>query len=399
MRPDRSSVVLLALLLANAASILFFRFFITVDGPISALHASLLDAPWTERGHLAHGITYNCDALQTRLGHGALMILLLFLSPAAAHDLFAVLVSCAVVLSVVAFLYVHGTRIGLASLWLAPVTFNILLIMGLFHFLLGVALAFGSVAWWKWRGDSRLWRWSGLLIGALLSWSAHRGAPILLCMLFLPMLLVELHTARRTTGRIERRTLGWSIAFIGVLAIATALRVGPAVRSIVRELPTELPALSDSFLIRPLFLLDHAKEAWLVGSIGVLLFISFSAGVRVRWGLGRKFLWHDTLLAFLLLLALLSWIYGTPAGHRLFITERCQWLALLVLALWLAAIADARRGWAAHTIRGAALCALPLHVARLVQAEESFARLQHAHLCAMEACAALAPGSLDDAFQ
>ena len=45
-------------------------------------------------------------------------------------------------------------------------------------------------------------------------------------------------------------------------------------------------------------------------------------------------------------------------------------------------------------IGGAAVCALPLHIFRLVQAEQSFARLRLTHDLTMEACAALRPGSL-----
>lgn len=55
MRPAHSNILLLALLLANASAILFFRFFTSVDGPIHVLHASLLEWPWTTVDHQAQG--------------------------------------------------------------------------------------------------------------------------------------------------------------------------------------------------------------------------------------------------------------------------------------------------------------------------------------------------------
>jgi hypothetical protein len=322
-----------------------------------------------------------------------LMVLLLFLSPAQAHDVLASLVCCAVVLSAVAYLRAHGTRIGPAVLWTAPVTFNLLLIMGLFHFLLGIAVAFGSVAWWKWHAGSPRTRWAGLLIGAVLAWYTHRGSPVLLAILFLLTLFFGSTTVRLPAGGTRRSSLLW-ITLFGALLVLGALRVGPLVRKATEGITAGLPVFNASDLLRPLFLLDRSNEAWLIHGMGILLLISFSAGVLARWRMGRKRLWHDALLGLVLGLIPLSWIYGTPIAHKVLIAERCQWLALLALAIWLAAIADTHRGWVAHVIGGAALCALPLHVIRLVRVEGSLAHLQDTYVAAMEASKALAPGSL-----
>lgn len=392
MRPIHINVALVAVLLANAAAVLFFRFFITVDGPIHVLHASLLEAPWPIAGHLAHGITYS-HAPHGFVGDRVLMVLLRFLSPLQAHDVLAVLVCCAVVLSAVAYLRAQGTRMGPAILWLAPVTFNFLLVMGLFHFLLGVAVAFGSVAWWKWQAGSPRARWSGLLVGAILAWYTHRGSPVLLAILFLltlPFGWSPLHLS----SKVARRSSMIGIALLGALLVLGALRVGPLVQKVTEGIPDELPAFKAASLLRPLFLLDQTKEAWLIHSMAVLLLISLAAGVWARWRMGRKPRWHDALLGLVLGLILLSWIYGSPTARKVLIAERCQWLALLTFAIWLTAIADARRGWIAWAIGGAAICALPLHLLRLVQAEGSFADLREAHALTMEACHALRPGGL-----
>ncbi len=394
MRRMHSTFLLLALLLANAASILFFRYFITVDGPMHVLHASLMEAPWSSQSHVSQGITYGSAAMSTWLGHRVLMILLLLCTPELAHNFFAALVSCAVVLSVVAFLRAHGTQIGPAILWLAPLTFSILLIMGLFHFLLGVAVGFGSVAWWKSRAASPRSRWAGLLLGAALAWWAHRSAPIVLCVLFLPTLLGELQKERNTALVSERRSILWRMAIIGTVVVVSVLQLDRVVHWISLPNPRDLPAFNEAFLLRPLLLLDHAKEKWLVSSIGILLLISIGVAAWARWCIGRKVLWHDTFLAFFIGLTITSWLYHSPNGRQLFISERCQWLALLMLVVWLVAIADAHRGWVAHAIGGAAICALPLHFIRLVQAEASFAELRRSHISMIEACKALEPGSL-----
>ena len=396
MRPERSSIVLLALLMANAVAILFFRFFISMDGPIHVLHASLLEAPWATADHLAHGITYN-RASHGFVGDRVLMVLLLFLSPVKAHAVFAALVCCALVLSVVAYLRAHGTRMGLAILWIIPITFNLLLIMGLFHFLLGTAVAFGSVAWWKWKADSPQARWTGLLVGAVFAWYTHRGSLPLLGALFLLTIIAGPRSARTASAMVGRRSLAWRIVMftaLGAAGIIGMLRIGPLVRKVTDAIPGGLPGFKTSALLQPLFLLDRPEEAWPVLGIGLLLALSFATGIRARWRMGRKVFWHDALLGMLLSLMLIAWFYGTPTGHKVFIAERSQWIALLALALWLAALADAHRGWTARIIGGAALCALPMHLARLVQTKQACSRLLSVYMDAMEACDALAAGSL-----
>lgn len=385
MRPAHSNILLLALLLANASAILFFRFFTSVDGPIHVLHASLLEWPWTTVDHQAQGITYDSRTVHDWFGHRILMVLLLFRTPLQAHDLFAALVCCTVVFSVVAYLSAHGTRMGLAILWLVPITFNVLLVIGLFHFLLGVAVAFGSVAWWKWYAGSPRVRWPGLLFGAVLAGYTHRAAPILLGILF----LLTLFVGPRTT----RSSLIWGIVFLGALVLG-ALRLGPLLLSAFQMIPDELPDLGPSIVLRPFFLLDQAEGAWPIHGIGLLLLVSFTIGVWARWRMERKAIWHDALLMLFVCLTFISWIYGKPIGHQIFIAERCQWLAILTLVLWLTAIADISSNWVARSIGGAALCAMPLHIIRLVNAEDHFARLRPGYALTVEACDALKPGSL-----
>jgi len=393
MRPARSTLVLIAVLLANASAILFFRYFITVDGPVHVLRASLLETPWSSARHTAHGITYDHAGIGS-VGDRILNVLLGFRSPEQAHDLYAALVSCAVLLSAVAFSRVHGSPLGLASLWLAPVPLHVVLFMGLFHFLLGVAVAFASVAWWKWREKESWWRWTGLLVGAVLAWNTHRGAIILLCMLVVPGFLNEVRGKDALLPGVTGRYRLWLLGSVGALLVLGIMWVWPASPSNVYHTVSGTPLLEEANPLRPLFLLDLQEEQWLQGGIGVLLLVSFLTASRARWRMGRKWCWHDVLLAGLLLFALLASIDRALAVPELHIAERCRWLVFLFIAIWLAAISGAQGGWTARVIGGAAVCALPLHLVRLVRAEAALSRLRPVHLAAMEAAGALDPGSL-----
>jgi hypothetical protein len=394
MQPRRSSILILALLLANAAAVLLFRYFITVDGPIHVLRASLLAAPWPTPVHGSQGIAYHTAGMQGSLGDRILMVLLHFLSSAQAHDVLAVMTNCSVVLAVIAFLYAHGTRMSPAMLWLAPFTFNILLLMGLFHFLLGTAIAFGSVAWWKWRAHGPLGRWMGLLIGVLLAWYTHRSAPILLCLLFIPTLLFELFGERGPSGLAMRSLRRWwlagtvaLLAYCLVMAIRWSELVAP-------HIPGKLPRVVDGLFLRPLFLVDHAGERWMVLAIGALFLVAIMAGALARYRMGRRLFWHDALPVLAAALVLLAWVFGTVGGRELLIAQRSEWLAGLVLVCWLAAMAGASTGMVGRVIAFTALCALPFQALRVQRLEEGLSHFARTHADAIQAAKALRPGSM-----
>lgn len=393
MRPARLHAALLFALLVNAASILFFRYFITVDGPVHVLRASLLEARWGSVRHIAQGITYGTAGI-SGLGDRVLMVLLLFCNPERAHDLYAAFVSCAVMLSVVAFLRVQGTRVGLAGLWLALVPLHTVLLMGLFHFLLGVAIALASAAWWKWREGHTVRRWAGLLLGAVLAWYTHRSAAVILCLLLVPGCLVHACDQGGLFNRIGVRKRPWLPWLLFGIAFTAAWRWWPVLPSNVHHTVSFAPMVGEANPLQPLFVLDPSEERWFQGGIGILLLFAFIAGTTARWKMGRKWLWHDVLFVGLFLFALLASIHRVLGAPELHIAERCRWFVLLFLAAWLVAIADARGRWTARLIGGAAVCALPLHLIRLVRTESALARLRPVHVAAMEAADTLGEGSL-----
>ncbi|MBK8226679.1 MAG: hypothetical protein IPK70_05835 [Flavobacteriales bacterium] len=387
MKPPRLALVLTGILLAHAASILIFRYFITIDGPVHVLHGSLLPAPWSGAAHGAQGSTY-IPALRT-LGNLIPAALLAFCSPQQAHHLFAALVGCAVVLASLAFLRAHGTAIGLPVLWLAPLLFSTLLILGLFHFLLGAAIGFGTVAWWKWQREKPMLRWTGLLLGAALAWGTHRTAPLLLCGLFLLSFAMEWRE-RRSSPNHDRRP--WLLIAAMILLIA-AFQFNRVLGIVDAPTPGALPG-DPAFLLKSLFILDRSREQAPVYGIGALLLIAVAAAVRARWRSGRSIHWHDLFILLFLALAAVAWLSNSPHGRRLVGTDRAHWLALLALVLWLIAMADHARGATLRIIGATAVCAMLLNGLRLHRAESALAQLAGPHRSMMRASAELRPNSM-----
>lgn len=389
----RAGHVILPVLLACASAILFFRFFITVDGPLHMLHAGLLDS--FSRGDVpeAGGIRYNAGALHGRLGDAAIIALLRAFSPEQAHNLFAAITGCALMLALTAYARMHGARMNAALLWLAPLGFSFVLIMGLFHFLLGVAVSFGTVACWKRRASAPEQRWFVLLIGAIIAWGTHRAAPVILAILFIASYLPEVIGTASTTGMEQRRAR----APLVVIAVAMVLLAGCVfviAQGIPSLLPRSLPAFDAALLSRPLVLLEPAREMPLVLGMAVLVLLPLGAALWARFRLGLRLVPQDAPLLAALPFQVAAWLGNTPHGRQLLIAERCQWLALLAVVLWLAAMAGTRRDLVATLIGVPALLALPLHIVRTVNAERSFAQLQRPYDLAMEAGSALPPGSL-----
>lgn len=383
-----------ALLLANAGALLLFGFFITVDGPIHVLHASQLPSPWGTPEQVSHAATYDTTAVPGWLGNHMLMLLLLLFAPEQAHTVFAVLISCALATALLAYLRARAPFSGPAALWIAPLTFCVPLLLGLFHFILAVAIAFGTAAWWESRAHSTRRRWPGLLVGLALAGWAHRGGLLLLSALLLPGLLFDAVVPRRTLEPKARvRAMATWVLLIGAFAVGILSFMTQLYGA--RLLTTGPSGLPDhDMLLRPLLLLDSVKEQPLVRVLGLLLLVASFCAAWGRFKAGPRACRHDVNLMLFLTFTALAWITDTPHGHGLMLAERCQWLALIMLIIWLISVAHAARGWVANVIGGAALCAIPLQGMRLIEAEASLASLEEPFALTMKARDALEPNRL-----
>ena len=387
MRTKVVTWLCLVVLLLSAACFLGFRFFTTVDGPMHVL-AAYLSEPANAQLHHARGFSY-FPTEGSLLGQWIIRGLLLVAGPVRAHDLVAVIVVGVWVISLYAFLRAYGVRPGASFLWVAPLTFSNLLIMGLFHFMLAVAIAFLAVAWWKWNGCSIWARWGGLLLGLCLAALTHRSGLLLAATLFLPSFLQERYA--RGALRATSRSLGLVAGLVCLLVIAGTLLA----RSIGLSDPaSEFRTISDGFYLRPLFLFDREEERPWISLIGVGLLVAIVAGVFGRWRLGRRILWHDATIILALLFFGVAYVGNSWKGRQFLIADRAQWMALTLLVLWLTALAAEIPARVRAVIAGTAILALPLHAIRVHKAEAYLAPLRVEHEALLEGGAALEPGGL-----
>ncbi len=151
---------------------------------------------------------------------------------------------------------------------------------------------------------------------------------------------------------------------------------------------------SNGFLLRPLLLLEHGKELAIIVAMGSLLLISIVMAAFARFQGGRRIVALDAFLGLALFFSLVPLMYDTPKSRLLFVAERCQWLALVALVIWLVAIVDAHRGAPTRVIVLAAFLSLPLQAVRLVRSEETLSHLRPEYDLAIAVTDHLAEGSL-----
>ncbi len=386
-------VVLGALLLANAAAILFMPSFTTVDGPMHTLRASVIEAAWTTPRYCAEGIGYDESAVGLRIGDLFRIVLLHLVGPERAETVFAVLVSLCLLAAVLAYLRAHGTRANAAMLWLAPLSFSFILVIGFLDFILGLALCLAVVARWEhWRGRPLL-RWALLLGGMVVGWYTHHGAPVLLAFLLFASLAFG--------GRNWSHALAWDrgrLLLRAVPILALLLATAWVLRTVLQDIALNsapMKVLYDKwFLVRPLLLFHAGEEGFIIALFGVLLTITLAACISARWHLGKKLLVLDRFLLLALLFATIPFAIETKETRLLYVPERCQWLALLFFALWAIALAGAQPGLPSRVIITLAWAALPLQAIRLYEAKAVYAGLARAQTLTKEAVGALASSSL-----
>jgi hypothetical protein len=158
--------------------------------------------------------------------------------------------------------------------------------------------------------------------------------------------------------------------------------------------PPKPKVYGDLFLLRPFLLLDRQAEQWPLAILGTLLALSIIAGLVVRWRMGGRLLPHDGWMALALVFAIVPLLYGSQKARLLFVGERSQWLALVMIVIWLAALAGTSRGSLTRVITVAAIAVLPVQVFRLLQAERKMTALRDPHDRMLEATTHLAPGSV-----
>ncbi len=316
--------VLLALCLIGVLAPLCFRHVLTLDGPLHVQHAAMLGhRPFGEApgGHGVHVALSNVWPRATDLV--ALPLLKMF-GPAAAERGLVVSSALLLFLACRAWMRVTGGSPYLLAL-MPSFCFGQLLVLGFFGFLWGVAFVLLAWARWnKWRHTGGTFPMMLLLWCALAAWS-HRSA----------LLMLPLMVATQEGILFIRSRHFWKGA---LLLLVGAITAGGALLAVVRSVPLEPVRTRDPWRdlwqLRPLLLMDEVAERPLLLAYGAFLLCAIALAVHARW----RSAWNtsDVLLPLAAVLLIGSLAVRTPMADLLYLADRAQWLALLLLALWFA---------------------------------------------------------------
>ncbi len=372
----------------NALALLLFRHFVSLDGPMHLLHAAVLRDALSGKVRATEGMWVDAAGLDLNLGDLLLIGLSGVVHPFFLHKLFAVVAVTVLCLGAWWLARAYGKDPNASWLLILPVAFGFVLVLGLFHFIIAVGIAFGLCGWWaslprvRWR-DLLM-----LLFGCAVCTFAHEAGGAL------TLLLVGMHelvlrscgadTWRARWSGLPMRlptTLGVSGALLGVVILAVRFSSSPVPQH------EEHRPLVELLTLRPLLLLDSVRELPFRIALGSVLLVLMAVALWSRRQ-ARTLKPGDALLINAIVLLLASLI-RTPRTELLYITDRAQWLALLLMACWLGV---QRLPRALMPIVAVGL--VSLHAVRLVYIERRMHSLEEPDRAVMSAARSLEPGAL-----
>ena len=381
-RSRSAGLLVLALIAISACSLFFFRFLLTLDGPMHVLHACVTKAIWfSDRYHTAD-VNYAINTHTVDLTDLILIPLTVVLSPPQAHVAYAALVLLAGGIGAWWAARAAGMRNAALVLWVLPFSFSFIFLLGFFTFLLSAGFALMAFAWWVERERVR-WTTLGVAVLAVFACQATHRAGGSLAVLFMGCFELVLFVRDRAMWHARWAGIGKPWRIIGLAgAIAAAIwKVTVAINAHPRILlDHEQDRWQEFFNGRPLVLFDpHVEQGQLI-ALAVLLLACLVLGLIHRMrdrsispasdGLG---------LAILLLLAASVFVH-TPNAQLLYMGTRAQTIALLALPAWMASVVP--RSWYAT---GLCIAVFGVHTWRMVHAELIMAHSLDAHLESMEA--------------
>jgi hypothetical protein len=388
---ERGWRILIGLITANAATLFLFRWFTTLDGPTLVLKAAVIESSWTTPKYLADGVAYDVTRLPVGPSELTMMALLKIGGPAFAQTAFGVLVLLVLGLSAIALLRALDVRPHAAVLLLLPLSFNYMFVLGLFSFLLSTGMAFATVAWWLSKERLKLAHVVALLALLFLCSLVHRsGGPLALVLLACCELTAwrsrpDEYRARWSFAPMKARLICIGISACGLGVLIQRMQLLTMTQG--ASLGNRSPVL-DLIGFRPFLLFDHSEEAPYLLALGLLFVLSFVIAVRYRLKGLRQLMPVDGLLVCAVVLMLASLLVRNRLADMLFLAERAQTIAFILLALW--AAAQPRSVLSGFL----SVLALAVHVARLVHAEEKMAGLEARTESILAAGAACAEGSV-----
>ncbi len=387
---DRSRGILLALILSGPLSLAGFRCFITLDGPLHALRAELLRDHLGPRIHDAADIHYDFELMPPRVGDVLMMPFTGWLSPESVHVLYGALVLAAIAFGAWMLVRACGHRPGMGLLWIAPISFGWIFILGFFPFMLATALAFMAAAGWMHARVIRWWLPILLLPAMFVLANTHRAGVVLLAAMLLgheAIVLVGDRAIRdQRWSRFPRRLplTGIVVAALGAAAVLWWLLYvrlpGAGIPVVHGDHGRNLPML--------LLLLDRDAERPLIVAFAALFIFWLGTAAMMRWRTGRRLRKEDGLLLAALAMLAGSFLLDPPHAQLLYLPERAQFTGILLLAVW----ASMQPGWRWSWIPMSAVVAL--HLLRLGYVERRMAGYRERQEKLIESAAHLRPGSV-----
>jgi hypothetical protein len=377
-----------ALLVLNASALLAFRHFVSLDGPMHLLHASVLRDALSGKVRGAEGMWVDTGSLDLNLGDLLLIGLSGVVHPFILHKLIAALAVTCVCAGAWRLTRAYGKDVNAAWLLVLPFAIGFVLVLGFFHFIIAAGIALGLCGWWVSR-PSVHWRELVLLVlGCAMGTFAHKAGGAML------LLLIGIHEA---VLRISD-PIAWRAHWSGLpLRLPTALAALGAVLGIAvlamrfSTSPVhpheEHRPLEEMLTMRPMLLLDSVGELPFRIALGAALVVLMASALWFRRR--TKALKPSDALLINAVLLLLASLIRTPRTELLYITDRAQWLALLLIACWLGV-----QTMPAKLMRVTLFGLLALHSLRLALVERRMNDVGHLDEAALDASRYFEPGAL-----
>ncbi|MBP7514396.1 MAG: hypothetical protein KA791_07605 [Flavobacteriales bacterium] len=369
------------LLVANAASILLFRFFLTLDGPMHVLHACALKSAWFSARYANAQVDYLINLGTLDLFDLILVPLTVLLSPGVAHAFYGALVVLVLGLGAWSLARAAGAGDRPLLVWVLPLGFSFILIMGFMTFLLATGLAMFAAGWWMRQG--RITVPTALKAGGLLiaCQATHRvGGSLALMMMACYEVILFVHSRQESRERWgilppKLRNALLIVGFGGMLyKVLSAVLTSPRVR-----VPGNPEFWLGLFRLRPLLLFDAREETPFLIVLGLLLVISLALALFHRFASRANGPATDALFLAGLFLLAVSVLVRTPNAELLYIGTRAQTIALLLLGTWVAVVVP-KNGWSTAL----AGLVLVVHSWRMVHVEQRMAGSRQVYEQALE---------------
>ncbi|HNK86066.1 MAG TPA: hypothetical protein PKL41_12735, partial [Flavobacteriales bacterium] len=380
--------IMLVLMGGNTIALLCFRHFVSLDGPMHLLHAVVLQEKWFGVPRSAAGITVDTSALDMNLGDLPLLLLSGRTHPFLLHKVLAAIAVGSVCAGAWHLTRAYDRRPNAAWLLVLPFSVGFLMVLGVFHFILGAGIALGLCGWWVSRRAIRWRQLALLLLGTALGTFAHRTGGLLALLLIGTQEIFAYWSDRGSWyGRwsaLPARTpfaLATIVFLIGVVLVAVGFAT-PVVHPHMEHHPVE-----ELFTMRQILLVDREAEEPYRIALGVLLVALLALSVRSRMRT-RTPRTGDALLAMALVLFLLSMI-RTARTELHYATDRAQWLGFVLVACWIG-IQDLPR-WMMPMMLVAILY---VHGLRLNLLEQWMHRLADEDAAALDIAASFTAGEL-----